>query len=88
MLIQFGADIDARSEQGQTPLICAAQSGKYEVARILIESGADIHVSPEHGRTALEEARDHRFYGVSAWEGKLRDGCAKIAALLHEQGAS
>ena len=88
MLIQFGADIDARSEQGQTPLICAARSGGYEVAKILIESGADIHVSPEHGRTALEEARDHRFYGVSAWEGKLRDGCAKIAALLHEQGAS
>ena len=88
MLIQFGADIDARSEQGQTPLICAAKSGEYEVAKILIESGADIHVSPEHGRTALEEARDHRFYGVSAWEGKLRDGCAKIAALLHEHGAS
>jgi len=87
MLIQFGADIDARSEQGQTPLICAAQSGKYEVARILIESGADIHVSPEHGRTALEEARDHRFYGVSASEVKARDGCAKIAALLHELGA-
>ena len=62
MLIQFGADIDARSEQGETPLIRAAGSGKYELAKILIEHGADIQVRPEHGKTALEKAKDHGYY--------------------------
>jgi hypothetical protein len=87
MLIQFGADIDARSEQGETPLIRAAGSGKYELAKILIEHGADIQVRPEHGKTALEKAKDHGYYGVSAWMGKPREGCAKIAQLLREHGA-
>jgi ankyrin repeat protein len=87
MLIQFGADLNACNHVGQTPLIRAAVLGEYELAKILIEHGADIQMRPEHGKTALEEAKDHGYYGVSAWMGKPREGCAKIAQLLREHGA-
>jgi ankyrin repeat protein len=47
MLLEHGADIEARDFAQQTPLFVAAKSGALEIAELLLAQGADI------------EARDH-----------------------------
>lgn len=52
-LIDAGADVDAASETGKTPLIHAAQSLNGHATQALIEAGADVNASDHYGRTAL-----------------------------------
>eukprot|EP00040_Diaphanoeca_grandis_P022555 m.121520 g.121520 ORF g.121520 m.121520 type:complete len:1909 (+) comp28862_c0_seq1:110-5836(+) len=40
-LLDYGANIEIRSLEGWTPLLHAAKHGKYEVAKILLDSGAN-----------------------------------------------
>ena len=65
-LLSQGADIDARSERGETPLILAILAGHDEVAELLIEEGAafdgrnvggftPLHGAAYAGDTALAE---------------------------------
>ncbi len=44
LLIESGADVDARADSGKTPLIYAATRGHEEVVVLLVESGADVNV--------------------------------------------
>lgn len=55
-LIQEGADINARDQEGRTFLMWASMGGHERIARILIDAGADIHVSDMNGVTALMQA--------------------------------
>ncbi len=87
MLLQFGADINARGKMGWTPLIYAAIQGEYETAKILIEHGADIHVKDVYGETALQIAENQVWDDNDDYQRKARKGCEKIAALLREHGA-
>jgi ankyrin repeat protein len=41
LLIEKGAEVDARDEDGGTPLHTAAEEGSLDVARLLIEHGAN-----------------------------------------------
>jgi ankyrin repeat protein len=51
-LIQLGADVNATSEYGATPLIFAASSGEAEVVDELLANGANVHGATGSG-TAL-----------------------------------
>lgn len=42
LLMSKGANIEAKTRDGLTPLHCAARSGHHEVVDILIERGAPI----------------------------------------------
>jgi Ankyrin repeats (many copies) len=42
LLLQLGAQINARNKPGATPLFCACESGSVEVARTLLEAGAEM----------------------------------------------
>ena len=42
-ILAAGADLNARTEWGDTPLHYAAQNGAYFVVRQLIEKGAEVH---------------------------------------------
>jgi ankyrin repeat protein len=42
LLLEYGADIEARDFAQQTPLFVAAKSGSLEVAKLLLSQGADI----------------------------------------------
>ena len=42
MLVESGADIEARTDEGHMPLHKAAGSDRVEVAKLLIEAGADV----------------------------------------------
>ncbi|GKT91873.1 ankyrin repeat protein [Colletotrichum tofieldiae] len=56
LLIEKGADIEAKDEDGQTPLFHACRFRNDAVARLLIEKGADIEVKDKNGRTPLANA--------------------------------
>jgi ankyrin repeat protein len=64
-LLAAGADVNARDEDGDTPLHFAARMGsddegaKYsEVARVLIAAGATGSIQNKEGKTAFDVASD------------------------------
>ena len=48
-----GADVDARSPNGNTPLMLAASRSRLEVVELLLEYGADIDARNERRSTSL-----------------------------------
>jgi len=58
LLLQSGADVNARTKGGLTPLhLAIACTSDSEVARLLIERGADINAKTDQGYTPLTFAR-------------------------------
>ena len=53
LLLEHGADINARNDNGSTPLHLAAEDGSLEVVRVLLEHGANVGVQDNEGRTPL-----------------------------------
>lgn len=53
ILINAGADVNQRSDNGTTALMRAVEFGKNGVARRLLDNGADPDVKDKDGRTAL-----------------------------------
>jgi len=73
-LINKGADIEAKNNDGKTSLMIASNNGHSEVVKLLLEKGADIEAKNENGRTSLMMA-SHK-------------GHSEIVKLLLENGAN
>jgi ankyrin repeat protein len=59
-LLHRGASVDARDEDGRTPLISAVLGGSVGLLGLLLESGADINARDREGWTALHfAAQEH-----------------------------
>ncbi|RYP80672.1 hypothetical protein DL769_002354 [Monosporascus sp. CRB-8-3] len=77
LLLDRGADIEAKDEYGQTPLSLAASFGYEAVVELLLNKGADIKAKDEFGRTPLSLAA---LYGHKAVLELLLDKGADIKA--------
>ena len=56
VLLDNGADLNARNADGQTPLHGLATFGDIKIALLLIENGADVNAEDNKGMTALTYA--------------------------------
>jgi ankyrin repeat protein len=53
LLLDRGANVNARAERGKTALMLAAGHGYTELVTLLLDGGADIDATDEYGFTAL-----------------------------------
>ena len=56
LLIEWGADVNARSKNDDTPLYLAARTGLLSHVRLLIQQGAELNVHTERRGSALTGA--------------------------------
>ena len=55
ILIDKGADVNAKTVSGLTPLIGAANGG-LDLVKILVDSGADVNHEDEYGESPMKSA--------------------------------
>lgn len=72
-LLEHGADVDTRDDEGYTPLLTAVKTRYNDLTRFLIQHGADVNLADRDGWTPLMYA---------AW----RDS-PEIVGMLLEKGA-
>jgi ankyrin repeat protein len=59
-LLHRGADVNARDDDGRTPLFSAVLGGSVGLVGLLLESGADVNAYDKEGWTALHfAAQEH-----------------------------
>jgi hypothetical protein len=78
-LLEMGADVDARDEFGQTPLMIAVSQGHMDTVRVLIEGGADVNAIDDQGQSVLSLADDDEIGGLL-----IESGAAIIGDLTLE----
>ncbi len=66
LLLERGADVDARQQVGYTPLMAAAAAGRQDLVDVLLRHGADPARRNDEGKTAADIARDHGHADVAA----------------------
>ena len=64
-LIQKGADVNAANDNGNTPLMHAAERGYREIIEVLILNGANTALKNNAGKTAYDLARENGFTELS-----------------------
>ena len=73
VLLNKGANIEARNNSGVTPLLMGAQYGNLEVVKRLLAKGANMKAKDDKGNTALALAIGH--------------GHAEVAKVLQDRRA-
>ena len=100
VLIENGADIEAKNSNKYTPLHMAAKQGQTEIVEYLIENGANLdavkHIDTaltmalEKGHFDIAELLINKGAEVNIWQAralKLAKGQKEIEGLLVEKGA-
>ncbi len=88
-LVEHGADINATTTLGFTPLLFAAREGDLESTKLLLDNGADpntrVGVERDTDKTDLMGLQDSTK--LSALHIAVQRGHGEVAALLLERGA-
>ena len=53
LLVQHGADVNAKDKSYMTPLHRAAEKNSKEFAELLLKQGADVHAKDNENKTPL-----------------------------------
>jgi ankyrin repeat protein len=56
-LLRAGADVDAKDQEGMTPLSCTAMYGHKDIVESLLRAGAEVDARDKEGKTPLDWAR-------------------------------
>lgn len=70
ILLDAGADINSRADDGATPLHQAVEAGNLEIVKLLVSRNARTDLPASHGLTLLQAARVCQFPDIVAF---LRD---------------
>jgi ankyrin repeat protein len=94
-LLTNKADVNARNDNGDTPLHLAAEFGRKEVVEFLLTNKADVNARDNNGETPLQLTTD-RIHGIAilAAEDPARDAgfesmlqrLQEVANLLRQHG--
>ena len=63
-LLEKGANVNAKDDQGMTALIAASRQGRVEVAQLLVDRDADVNAIDSAGETALVYAASKGLFEV------------------------
>jgi len=66
LLIETGADINAKNNYGSTSLMYASKIGHKKIVLLLIEAGADINAKNNYGYTVLMFATANNYKDIVA----------------------
>ncbi|KAH8696299.1 putative ankyrin repeat-containing protein [Talaromyces proteolyticus] len=94
MLIQAGANLEARNEAGHTPLIRLAMSGpnepRLEIFEVLVKEGVDVNAVDLEHNTALHHLAMQRMHIISSLENlvvfQLLMKAGALTNLVNSQG--
>jgi ankyrin repeat protein len=64
-LVAAGAEVNAKNESGETPLIVAAIQGRNDFSAMLIENGADVNAVDNSEHSATYYAAEGGFTGIT-----------------------
>jgi uncharacterized protein len=70
LLLEAGADPNARQQGGFVPLHEAAHTDDVDMARLLLDHGADPSLAADDGRDAIRMAADDGSTNVTALFGR------------------
>jgi len=85
VLIEKGAEIDIKDNNGWTALMHAARSGNIDIAKILIAKGAHIEIKEKTHASGFMSTGE---YGKNALMIAAQNGHANIVIALIEKGAN
>ena len=74
-----GTDVDAKTDDGRTPLHFAAFPGQKEIAELLLANGADVNAKDDGGHTPVDWAESVNQQGK-------HEGKNDTVALLRKHG--
>jgi ankyrin repeat protein len=61
LLLEYGAEVNVRNENGETPLHSASTNGQFEITNLLLKNEADVNARNENGETPLCEVASKYF---------------------------